>query len=279
MSTEASNGSLLALPEDTVSLLKSSQVVTSVWSAVKELVENSLDAGASSVEVRLEDHGLARLSVKDSGAGVAQQEVRGMVAPHTTSKFRQMSDFASLNTYGFRGEALSSLCQLSQLTVTTRTQAELAARRVKFNCQHQVVSEEIRAGKVGTEVTAENIFCNLPVRKNFYKNINRRKEELEKVKKLIFSFSIVNPDVKFSLYHDKSNLWGSLGNGVLLDNVANVIGRKEANNLESFESWLDVDTGDLVETETDLKISGLVPRLYPGVSVELGRVPVTDSRV
>ena len=91
MTEEASNGTLATLPEDTVSLLKSSQVVTSVWSAVKELVENSLDAGASSVEVRLEEFGLARLSVRDNGCGVRREEVVHMVAPHTTSKFRSLS--------------------------------------------------------------------------------------------------------------------------------------------------------------------------------------------
>ena len=79
---------LAALPEDTVSLLKSSQVVTSVWSAVKELVENSLDAGSTNIEVRLEDYGLARLTVKDNGEGVSRQEIGRMVLPHTTSKFR-----------------------------------------------------------------------------------------------------------------------------------------------------------------------------------------------
>ena len=182
-----------------------------------------------------------------------------------------MTDLASLATYGFRGEALASLCQLSHLTITTRTQADLAAARLRFDPSYRVVKEEICAGKVGTEVSAESLFCQLPVRRNFYKNINRRKEELDKVKKLLFSFSIVNPEVKFSLYHDKSNLWASLGNGVLLDNLANIIGRREAKNLESFEVWLDVDTGDIVETETDLRVTGLVPRLYPGVTVELAR--------
>ena len=79
---------LAPLSEDTVSLLKSSQVVTSVWSAVKELVENSLDAGASNIEVRLEQQGLTRLSVRDNGGGVEKDEITGMVQPHTTSKFR-----------------------------------------------------------------------------------------------------------------------------------------------------------------------------------------------
>ena len=95
---------------------------------------------------------------------------------------------------------------------------------------------------------------------------------MEKVKRLLHTFSICCPEVKFSLHHDKSSLWTSLGGGNLLDNVAAVIGRREANNLQSFSAWLDVETGDIVETgETELRISGLIPSLYPGVSAELGR--------
>ena len=280
---------LAPLSEDTVSLLKSSQVVTSVWSAVKELVENSLDAAATNIEVRLEQQGLARLCVRDNGCGVGKSEIPGMVEPHTTSKFRsgpattsqqesltfvvcrEMSDFARLSTYGFRGEALASLCRLSQLTITTRTREDEAATRTSFDGQHRVVRQEVCAGRVGTEVAAVDLFCNLPVRRNFYKNISRRKEELEKVKRLLHSFSICCPEVKFSLHHDKISLWTSLGNGNLLDNVAAVIGRREANNLQSFSAWLDPDTGHILETEeTELRISGLVPSLYPGVSAELG---------
>ena len=91
------------------------------------------------------------------------------------------------------------------------------------------------------------------------------------MKKLLQTFSICCSSVKFSLHHDKSSLWSSLGNGNLLDSVAAVIGRREAKNLQSFSAWLDVETGVIVETETELKISGLVPTLYPGVSAELGR--------
>ena len=83
-----STSCLAPLSEDTVSLLKSSQVVTSVWSAIKELVENSLDAGATNIEVRLEQQGLARLCVRDNGSGVAKEQIARMVQPHTTSKFR-----------------------------------------------------------------------------------------------------------------------------------------------------------------------------------------------
>jgi len=155
---------LVALPQDTISLLKSNQVVTSVWSAVKELVENSLDAGAKNIEVR---------SVCVDGCRVAREEVARMVQPNTTSKIRDMGDIERLKTRGFRREALSSLCQVAYLTIVFRTEAELAA--TKTSC----------AGMPGITVTADNLFCRLPVRRNYYKSANRRKEELDKVKMLV----------------------------------------------------------------------------------------------
>lgn len=194
-----------------------------------------------------------------------------MVLPHTTSKLRTMEDMESLATYGFRGEALSSLCQVSQLSIVTRHETEHVASRTVFNVECGPVSCEQCAGKQGTEVTAANLFHNLPVRRNYYKNTNRRKEELDKVKKLVYSFAIVNPTVRLSLYHEKVNLWSSLGSGNMLDNVALVIGRKESKHLLHFNHYLDTYNGD-ISADTHIRISGLLPNiLSSGSALELGR--------
>lgn len=94
------------LCSSTVRLLTSSQVITSVVSVIKELIENSLDAGSSSIEVRLESHGLDRIEVVDNGCGVTAEDVAFMAQSHFTSKISGVSDLDSLATYGFRGEAL-----------------------------------------------------------------------------------------------------------------------------------------------------------------------------
>ena len=106
----------------------------------------------------------------------------------------------------------------------------------------------------GTTVTADNLFCRLPVRRNYYKSANRRKEELDKVKMLVQAFAIVCSDLKFSLQHNKGCVWSSPGGGQhMLDSVALVIGRRESNGLEKFIEYLDpvTVTGDLLEKETE----------------------------
>jgi len=160
---------LAALPSATVHLLKSSQVVTSVWSAVKELVENAIDAQATHIEVRLEDFGLGKVSVKDNGVGVASSLVPAMVQPHTTSKISQFSDLCNLSTFGFRGEALASLCAVSRLTIVSKRAEDQAATSFSFSTDGEVTAKSCLASKVGTSVIAESLFSNFPVRRNYYK--------------------------------------------------------------------------------------------------------------
>jgi len=243
-----------------------------VWSGVKELLENSLDANATNIEIKLEQFGLSKISVRDDGNGVDFDQIPRMVLPHTTSKLCQMSDIESLTTYGFRGEALSSLCQVSKCSILTKRKQDQLGTKTVFNETCQVVSQEKCASKHGTQVVAEDLFWNLPVRKNLYKNVNKKKEELDKVKKLIQSFAIVNPSVKFSLHHEKSLLWSSLGKGSILDSVGLILGRKEAKNLSSFDHFFDTSDGEIeTEIETNLRISGFLPELKRGEKSDLCR--------
>ena len=110
-----------------------------------------------------------------------------------------MGDIERLKTYGFRGEALSSLCQLANLTIVSRTEAKLAATKTVFREDGAVETRTSFAGMPGITVTADNLFCRLPVRRNYYRSANRRKEELDKVKRLVRAFAIVCSDLIFSL--------------------------------------------------------------------------------
>ena len=221
-----------------------------------------------------------------------KDQIPRMVLPHTTSKLRfsslefiayfkmsengdtrNTSDLESLTTYGFRGEALSSLCAVANVTIVSRTARAVLSNRAVFSAGAEAGLEtaEQCAGRPGTIVTADNLFCTVPVRRNFYRNQSRRREELDRVKRIVQAFAIVNHEVRFSLYHDKVNLWSSVAGDTLLDTVALVIGRSQAKGLESFRSFLDPATGDLVASETGLLVSGLLPVLQPGVESQLGR--------
>ena len=159
------------------------------------------------------------------------------------------------------------------MTIVSRTARAVLSNRAVFSAGAEAGLEtaEQCAGRPGTLVTADNLFCTVPVRRNFYRNQSRRREELDRVKRIVQAFAIVNHEVRFSLYHDKVNLWSSVAGDTLLDTVALVIGRSQAKGLESFRSFLDPATGDLVASETGLLVSGLLPVLQPGVESQLGR--------
>ena len=122
-----------ALPTSTVHLIKSSQVITSLVSIVKELVENAIDAGATILTVRLENFGFDRIEVRDNGSGINEKNAAFVALPHHTSKIKNFSDLENLSSYGFRGEALASLCAVSDVTITSKVTAENIGHVFSYN--------------------------------------------------------------------------------------------------------------------------------------------------
>ena len=125
--------SMKALPKDTVSLITSGQIITSAFSIVKELVENSIDAGAKSIEIRLDNFGLDKVEVNDDGCGLAKDDIHLLTSKdHYTSKITQFQDLTNgnLDTYGFRGEAVNAICAVSSVKIVTKRPEDLAATTV-----------------------------------------------------------------------------------------------------------------------------------------------------
>ena len=130
--------SLKPLPKDTVSLITSGQIITSAFSVVKELVENSLDAGAKSVEIRLDNYGLDKVEVKDDGCGLAKDQIHLMTSnEHYTSKINEFQDLTNGNlmTYGFRGEAVNAICTVADVKIVSKRYEDLTATVMK--CDHK----------------------------------------------------------------------------------------------------------------------------------------------
>ena len=126
--------SMKPLPKETVSLITSGQIITSAYSVVKELVENSLDAGATSIEVRLDNYGLDKVEVKDDGCGLSRDQIHLMTTKeHYTSKISQFQDLTNgnLSTYGFRGEAVNAICTVSEVKITSKRTEDVAATVIK----------------------------------------------------------------------------------------------------------------------------------------------------
>ncbi|XP_014877637.1 PMS1 protein homolog 1 isoform X1 [Poecilia latipinna] len=195
------------LPADTVRLLSSSQVVTSVVSVVKELMENSLDAGASSVDVKLENFGLDRTEVRDNGCGIKVADAPVMAVQHFTSKISSHEDLERLETYGFRGEALGSICAVAEVTVTTKTEEDDVSTQYTLDSSGAIVSQRPSHLGGGTSVSVAKLFGKLPVRRQFFSSVRKRKEEVRKVQDLLMAFAIIKPELRLTLVHNKVVVW------------------------------------------------------------------------
>uniref|UniRef100_UPI00358FD67D PMS1 protein homolog 1 isoform X1 n=1 Tax=Myxine glutinosa TaxID=7769 RepID=UPI00358FD67D len=195
------------LPAETVRLLSSSQVITSVTSVVKELLENSLDANATNVDVKLENFGLDRIEVRDNGDGIAVYDTPHMGVRYYTSKINTHEDLDVLTTYGFRGEALGSTCAISDVSITTRTVADDISTVYTLDHKGEVTAMKPSHLGQGTTVTVTKLFKNLPVRKQLYSGAKKCKDELRRLEELLIAYGVMKPGVRLSLTHNKMMVW------------------------------------------------------------------------
>lgn len=186
--------SIRPLNKGVVHRICAGQVILDLSSAVKELVENSLDAGATSIEVSLKEYGLESFQVIDNGSGISPKNFRVLSLKHHTSKLNGFQDLESLTTFGFRGEALSSLCALGDLTIETRTSSEVVAAHLTYDRSGLLTAEGKSARQVGTTVTVKKLFSYLPVRsKEFQRNIRK---EYGKLIGLLNAYALVAKGVR-----------------------------------------------------------------------------------
>ncbi|KAG5324149.1 PMS2 endonuclease, partial [Acromyrmex heyeri] len=203
-----------------------------------KLVENSLDSGATVIDVKLTDYGKTCISVNDNGSGVLEQDFEGLGLKHHTSKLREFTDLTEVNTFGFRGEALSSLCALSELGIVTRHASNEHGFKLEFDRNGVLTKKEPCAREKGTTVHVKNIFKNLPVRaKEFQKNL---KKEYARAIQVLYSYCLVSTNVKITcsnLISGKSpNLIVATRNtNDVLNNVNSVFGKKSLDGIVKLE--------------------------------------------
>lgn len=174
------------------------EVLERAASAVKELVENSLDAGADSIEIELDDGGKQRLCVCDNGCGMSEEDARLSILRHATSKIQSTEDLAMISTMGFRGEALASMAAVSRMTILTQQAGD------QMGTYLHVEGAEIKecreaAAPVGTQITLEDLFFNTPARLKFLKTTAT---ELRRVYEVIEQFALACPEVHWKLTFD-----------------------------------------------------------------------------
>lgn len=161
-------GKINVLTPNVFNMIAAGEVVERPASVVKELVENSIDAGATEISVDVEEGGIRRITVSDNGTGIDRDDIRAAFLPHATSKLEDISDLDTISTLGFRGEALASIASVSEVTLESRSRGSDMARKITL-VAGKVVSEEDSGRWEGTAITVENLFFNTPARLKFLK--------------------------------------------------------------------------------------------------------------
>lgn len=209
------------LSDDVIGKIAAGEVVERPAAAIKEMVENSLDAGATAITVEIRDGGISYFRVTDNGAGIAQSEIRMAFERHATSKITTAQDLTAIQTLGFRGEALASISSVAHVTCTTRTKNDASGIKV-VNKGGRIESMEETACPEGTTFVVRDLFFNTPVRLKFLK---KPVTEAGYVSDLMMRLILSRPDVSFRYISQGKVLYHSAGDGKLASAVFSIYGK------------------------------------------------------
>lgn len=191
------------LPKHEAQKIAAGEVVERPANIVKELIENSLDAGATNVTIALEEGGKKLINISDNGNGMLREDARICFQRHTTSKLKSFDELESINTFGFRGEALASICSIAQVTLKTKHKDSTEGLQLTLE-QGIIKQEQLIALQHGTAIAIENLFYNVPARKKFLKTTTT---EWNHNAALFKAFCFSNLSVHFTLSHDGSVIY------------------------------------------------------------------------
>ena len=203
------------------------EVVERPASVVKELVENSIDAGAKHIDITIEGNGVPLIRVRDDGCGIAISDLPLAVIRHATSKISQIDDLDHLQTLGFRGEALPSIASVSHLEISSRPADEVAGLCLKLIGGEQGEFSEVGC-PVGTSVTVRDLFFNTPARLKFLKSVPT---EFGLISDTIGRIALAHPDISFSLIHPQQVVLQTSGRGDLRETIGAILGHAIARQL------------------------------------------------
>lgn len=219
------------LDQVTIDKIAAGEVIERPASIVKELVENAIDAGATSVTVEIKDGGISLIRIMDNGCGIPHEEVRSAFLRHSTSKISSVEDLAHISSLGFRGEALSSIAAVTQTELITKIEEEELGTRYVIEGGKEISIEETGAPD-GTTFLVRQLFYNVPARRKFLKT---PMTEAGHVQDLLMHLALSHPEVAFIFLNNGQEKLRTSGSGKLKDVIYNVYGRDVAANL------LDID--------------------------------------
>lgn len=220
-------GKIRLLDEGTINKIAAGEVIERPASIVKELVENSIDAGAASITIEINDGGKSFISVSDNGSGIMSEDLEHVFERHATSKIKDAEDLFSIYTLGFRGEAMASIAAVAEVELQTHTDSEDSGSYILIK-GGSVIERKSIGFPVGTTITVRNLFYNTPAREKFLKsNVSEQGHVVDVVEKL----SMVNTAVSFKLIVDGKNVLHTPGNGDLLSVLTCIYGKNTAKSM------------------------------------------------
>lgn len=228
-----------------INRISAGEVVESPFSIVKELIDNSIDAGATKISIEIKNGGIDSIIVKDNGKGIDYDDIKKAFLPHATSKIKDVDDLDSISTLGFRGEALASISNVSQTNMITKTEISECAYSIDVNGG---VFGEISpvSGDTGTKIEVNNLFFNTPARRKFLK---KPKQEENLITNIISRYILAHPSIMFRYIVDGKTIYQSLGKS-LLDAIYCVYGEETTHNIMLVEKSLG-----------NLKLTGYVSKV------------------
>jgi DNA mismatch repair protein MutL len=220
-------GVIKQLPQNVANQISAGEVIERPASIVKELIENSIDAGAKNIEIKIEDGGRDLIRVKDDGHGIEADDIESAFNRYATSKIEDIDDLYSLYSLGFRGEALASIASVAEIEMISRHQESDQAVKIKLK-GGEIINKKPVGSTIGTEIIVRDLFYNTPAR---YKYLKTTTTEFSHISKIVSAEATANSDLSFKLYHDGRQILSTPGNGKLKDTIYAVYGSEIAENL------------------------------------------------
>lgn len=222
---------IIELDKETVDKIAAGEVIESPISIIKELVENSVDAGGKNITVEIKNGGKTYIRVTDDGCGISREEIGLAFKKHATSKISSFDDLYIIDSLGFRGEALPSISSVSKVTAISKTDGEEIGSKIEFKNNNPKITSI--ATNRGTSIIVEDLFCNIPARRKFLKS---DLTEANKISRLMYAFAIGYKNISFKYIKDNNVQFQSKANYDLKYRVSDLLDSLLEENLLSFET-------------------------------------------
>ena len=211
-------GNIVLLDELTINKIAAGEVIERPASVVKELVENSIDAGAKHITIEIKNGGISFIRITDDGKGIQKDDVEMAFERHATSKIRSADDLQEVKSMGFRGEALASIAAISNVELVSRQETDEIGTRIVVEGGKVLSIDEIGCAK-GTTITIRNLFFNTPVR---YKFLKKDFTESGYIEDVVTRIALINSDVSIKYINTGKNVISTNGSGNIRDSIYNI---------------------------------------------------------